>query len=113
MRLTVLSAYYAYNTVHSVKYSSLLYIMIMLLLATVYTVLTPCHRVLVRGCCAPTPNAALMQGTNRLQRGLIYMDYLRAFSNFKQSPNVVVVPNMGHAQGPMLNSPEFIKFLTV
>ena len=40
------------------------------------------------------------------------MDYLRAFSKFKHSPKVAVVPNMGHDQVPMLNSPEFIKFIS-
>jgi hypothetical protein len=56
--------------------------------------------------------AAALQGSNRLQRGLLYADYLRAFSNFKHNPQVVVVAGMGHDQVPMLNAPDFIKFVS-
>lgn len=53
-----------------------------------------------------------IQGSNRLQRGLLYMDYLRAYSNYQHSPQMAVVPNMGHDQVPMLNSQEFQKFVS-
>jgi hypothetical protein len=54
----------------------------------------------------------LLQGSNRLQRGLLYMDYLHLFSN-QLSPRVVTVPGMGHDQVPMLQSDAFRKFVTV
>lgn len=54
----------------------------------------------------------LPQGSNRLQRGLLYRDYLRTFSGFRHTPQVVVVPGMGHDQVPMLNAPEFISFVS-
>jgi hypothetical protein len=54
----------------------------------------------------------LLQGSNRLQRGLLYMDYLRMFSNNQLSPQVATVPGMGHDQVPMLQSDTFQKFVS-
>jgi len=54
----------------------------------------------------------MLQGSNRLQRGLLYMDYLKLFSNSQLSPKFVVVPGMGHDQVPMLKSAEFQTFVS-
>jgi hypothetical protein len=60
----------------------------------------------------PLPCARRLQGSNRLQRGLLFTAYLKAFSGGQHTPLVAIVPGMGHDQVPMLNSAEFLKFVS-
>jgi hypothetical protein len=55
--------------------------------------------------------ACTLQGTNRLQRALLYLDYLRHWSNGAHRPRVTKVPNMGHSAPLLFTSPTFLSFV--
>lgn len=59
----------------------------------------------------PTLLALALQGSSRLQRGLLYMDYLRHWSGGTHKPQVTRVPNMGHSSPLMFTSPTFLRFI--
>jgi pimeloyl-ACP methyl ester carboxylesterase len=59
----------------------------------------PNHEDLARNC------AAMLQGTNRLERGILFLAHMnRFFSNHKHL--LTVVPNAAHSSNQMYNSPE-------
>jgi hypothetical protein len=58
-----------------------------------------------------SPLCVSLQGSSRLQRGLLYMDYLRHWSGGTHKPQVTRVPNMGHSSPLMFTSPTFLRFI--
>ena len=50
---------------------------------------------------------AMRQGSNRLQRGLLFASYLRFISQGKYSPRITVIPGMLHDVGTLFRSEVF------
>lgn len=74
------------------------------------------------GCCDTFPDStnnhlslaceAMLQGSNRLQRGVLYMLYLKSYwSDVGFEPNFSIVPGMMHNLTAFLMSPQFQKFV--
>ncbi|WIA16210.1 hypothetical protein OEZ85_012923 [Tetradesmus obliquus] len=54
----------------------------------------------------------MLQGSNRLQRGLLFMSYLKTFSNGSASPQFTTVPGMGHDASKLYSVQKFLNFVS-